>query len=181
MDYDSEAFDLIANLPKECLMPEFDREIGNEPLAREDFGVYVYGVEKNLMLLFDIIGKNEHGLLAQHQRTADFHYYLFLALLEQMETKPRATFQTLDTSIIKQINVLIDKCIKRSIIDSNLYGRCLAHYKGKLTEDKWKKNIGNIYGLLGMAKVNNFVGENSFSILITLFCCRFTVTNLNFN
>lgn len=152
MDLDEEKLSMTIELAKHCLLPELDREIGNEPLQREDFGIFVHGLEKNLMLLFDVISKNEHSLLQRNDETLEFRVNLILLLAEQKRTN-NAVYQTIDPSIQKNINLLVQKYFNKKFIDGEVYKICLDHYKTRLVSEKWKRNIAAAFGYYNFIEV----------------------------
>lgn len=145
MDIDDEKISLAAEFTKQCLLPELDREIGNEQLERADFNLYVYGVEQNLRLLFDIITKNADLLFTKISETEPFRKHLVLLLNEQTGDRA-APFQTLDKTILAHAHSLVMRYYSNLLSDRTIYGAVLDHYKSKLKSDNWKKNIGAVYG-----------------------------------
>lgn len=154
MEINSDTYELICEQLKQCLLPELDREIGNEPLVPEDFGIFRYGLEKNLQLLFDIIAKNERLVRESFANGDNTFRTHFILLLHQQSGHDEAPFQIGNESISKQIRFLIGKYYKRLMSVPVIYGECLEYYKQRLTADKWKRNIGAVYGYLQMYRVS---------------------------
>lgn len=152
MELDSDRYHLICEQIKQCLLPEFDRDIGSEPLVKEDFSMFRYGLEMNLQLLFDIIAKNERLLLNSFEDDNTFRVN-FILLVHEQSGYDDAPFQSDNHSIVKQFQLLIEKYYKKLIGDTNIRTGCMKHYKERLTSDKWKRNIGAIYGFVQMYKV----------------------------
>lgn len=130
---------------KQCLLPEFDREIGDQQLERDDFNVFVYGLNQNLRLLFDMISKNEKLLLESSEVTKEFRVN-FILLLNEQTGSWNAPFQTDDLSLLKHLNSLVDQYDVRLLAEKGVLEKCMAFYKERLTAAKWKRNIGAIYG-----------------------------------
>lgn len=145
MDIDDEKISLAAEFTKQCLLPELDREIGNEQLERADFNLYVYGLEQNLRLLFGIISKNGDILFKKISETEPFRVHLVLLLNEQSGSRT-APFQTIDRTLLAYANSLILQYYSDLLSDKKIYCAVLDHYKTKLKIDLWKKNIGAVYG-----------------------------------
>lgn len=137
---------MASDFIKQCLLPEFDREIGDQPLERDDFNVFVYGLSQNLRLLFDMISKNgKLLLLTSAEETQDFRMN-FILLLNEQTGSSNAPFQTDDLSLLKHLESLVEQYYVRVLADKNILERCLAFYKERLTAAKWKRNIGAVYG-----------------------------------
>lgn len=153
MEMDSDTYELICEQLKHCLLPELDREIGNEPLERDDFGIFRYGLEKNLQLLFDIIAKNERLVRESFDNNDNTFRIHFILLLHQQSGHDDAPFQIGNESISKQIRFLIEKYYKQLISMPVIHNECLEYYKNRLTANKWKRNVGAVYGYLQMYKV----------------------------
>lgn len=153
MEMNSDTYELICEQLKQCLLPELDREIGNEPLVPEDFGIFRYGLEKNLQLLFDIITKNERLIREPFDNSDNTFRTHFVLLLHQQSGHDEAPFQIGNESISKQIRFLIEKYYKQLISMPVIRDSCLDYYKQRLTADKWKRNVGAVYGYLQMYKV----------------------------
>lgn len=153
MEFNWDKYDLLCEQVKQCLLPELDRDIGDEPLVKEDFNMFRYGLEMNLQLLFDIVAKNERLLFESFERDNTFRVN-FILLLHQQSGYDEAPFQTDSRSISKQIRFLIDKHYKKIISETIIRTECLKYYKERLTPDKWKRNIGAVYGFLQMNNVN---------------------------
>lgn len=145
MDFEESKIKLAADFTKQCLLPELDRDIGDQPLEREDFGVYVYGLEQNLRLLFDIITKNADLLFARQPETEEFRLN-FILLLNEQSGRREAAFQTLDSSLKAHLQSLIRQYYDDVLRDRGILYAVLDHYKSKLTEKKWKRCIGAVYG-----------------------------------
>lgn len=152
MELNRDTYDLICEQLKQCLLPELDREIGNEPLEKEDFGIFRYGLEMNLQLIFDIIAKNERVILESFDDDNTFRIH-FVLLVHQQSGYGEAPFQTDSRSISKQIQFLTEKYYKQLITVPDIYNKCLQYYKDRLTAEKWKRNVGAVYGFLEMNKV----------------------------
>lgn len=152
MEFDRNTYDLICEQLQQCLLPELDRDIGNELLEKEDFGIFRYGLEMNLQLLFDIIAKNEQILLHPFEGDNKFRQN-FVLLVHQQSGYGEAPFQTDSQSISKQIRCLTDKYYKQLIRVPDIYETCRQYYKDRLTTDKWKRNVGAVYGFIEMCKV----------------------------
>lgn len=153
MEINSDTYQLICEQVEQCLLPEFDREIGNEPLVPEDFGIFRYGLEKNLQLLFDIIAKNDRLVRESFDKNDNTFRTHFTLLLQQQSGHDEAPFQINNESISKQIRFLIEKYYKQLVSMPEIHNGCLEYYKKRLTADKWKRNIGAVYGYLQMYKV----------------------------
>lgn len=153
MEMNSDTYELICEQLKQCLLPELDREIGNEPLHWDDFGIFRYGLEKNLQLLFDIISKNERLIREPFDKNDNTFRVHFILLLHQQSGNDEAPFQIANESISKQIRFLIEKYYKQLISVPDIHSECLEYYKKRLTPDKWKRNVGAVYGFVQMYKV----------------------------
>lgn len=153
MEMNSDTYELICDQLKHCLLPELDREIGNEPLERDDFGIFRYGLEKNLQLLFDIIAKNERLVRESFDNNDNTFRTHFILLLHQQTGHDETPFQVGNESISRQIRFLIEKYYKQLISMPEIHNECLEYYKKRLTADKWKRNVGAVYGYLQMYKV----------------------------
>lgn len=153
MELDRDRYDMVCEQLKQCLLPELDRDIGDEPLVKEDFGIFRYGLEMNLQLLFDIIAKKERILLESFEEDNTFRIY-FVLLLQQQSGYDEAPFQTDNESISKQIRFLTDKYYKKIASEPTIRSECLKYYKERLTADKWKRNIGAVYGFVQMLQVS---------------------------
>lgn len=154
MDLDEEKLSMVNGLVEQCLLPEFQRDIGDEPLHRDDFNTFVYGMDKNLRLLFDILAKNESALLRPTEENEQFQTNLILLLNEQCGTH-EAPFQSHDQSVIKHLQTLNHAHYKRIMNERRIYDKCLAFYKDRLTTSKWKRNIGSVYGYIQFCEVIN--------------------------
>lgn len=153
MELNRDTYDLICEQLKQCLLPELDREIGDEPLVKDDFGIFRHGLEMNLQLLFDIIAKNEQLIVEPFEFDDNTFRINFILMIHQQSGYDEAPFQTDSQSISKQIRHLIDKYYKKLITMPEIHKECLQYYKHRLTADKWKRNIGAVYGFLQMNKV----------------------------
>lgn len=156
MDLCEEKLSLTVELAKHCLLPELDREIGNEPLQREDFQVFAHGLERNLMLLFDVITKNRHTLFQINEKTLEFRVNFILLLAEQKRVD-NAVYQTVDPSLQKHISAMIDTYFNCKFVDDQVYKKCLEYYKSKLVLVKWKRNIACVVGYLNFIEVNETI------------------------
>lgn len=145
MEINEEKIAMASDFIKQCLLPEFDREIGDQPLERDDFNVFVYGLSQNLRLLFDMISKNEKLLLRSIDETKEFRMN-FILLLNEQTSSWMAPFQTDDLSLLKHLDSLVDQYYARVMGDKGVLEKCLTYYKGRLTAAKWKRNIGAVYG-----------------------------------
>lgn len=152
MELDRDRYDMVCEELKQCLLPQLDRDIGDEPLVKEDFGIFRYGLEMNLQLLFDIVAKKERILFEPFRGDNTFRIY-FILLLHQQSGYDEAPFQTDNKSISKQIRFLTDKYYKKIASEPTIQNECLKYYKERLTSDKWKRNIGAVYGFLQMMQV----------------------------
>lgn len=152
MEFDEERFNLISEQLNQCLLPEFDREIGSQPLDKADFYTFCYGLNMNLQLLFDIIAKNERLLRGPFGDNETFRIRLIL-LIHQQSGDEDAPFQTDVQSILNQLRFLTNKHYKDIISKPQIRTDCLNYYKERLIESKWKKNIGAVYGYIQMYKV----------------------------
>lgn len=163
MELDEDRYNLVCEQLKQCLLPTLDRDIGNEQLVKEDFGMFRYGLEMNLQLLFDVVARKERILLEPFDGDNTFRVY-FTLLLHQQSGYDESPFQTDNESISKQVRFLTDKYYKRLISQAIIRNECLKYYKERLTADKWKRNIGAVYGYLQMNKVrlNVFIKKLSF-------------------
>lgn len=162
MDFDSEKYDLVCEQLKQCLLPEFDRDIGDEPLEKADFHTFRYGLEMNLQLLFSVIAKNEYLLLDPMNNNETFRVN-FILLIQQQSHFENASFQTDNASILKHLRLLKDKYYKKLWSNPKIRSECMQYYKDRLTADKWKRNIGAVHGFIQMYNVsfnsfNAFVG-----------------------
>lgn len=146
---------MASDFIKQCLLPEFDREIGDQPLERDDFNVFVYGLSQNLRLLFDMIAKNDKLLLTSTDETKEFRMH-FVLLLNEQSGSWNAPFQTDDLSLVKHLETLIDQYYERVLADKGVLERCSAFYKERLTAIKWKRNIGAVYGYGRFCEVCSF-------------------------
>lgn len=153
MELNDDKYHLVCEQLKQCLLPELDRDIGNEQLVKEDFGIFRYGLEMNLQLLFDIIARKERIILESFDGDNTFRVH-FILLLQQQSGYDEAPFQTDNESISKQFRFLTEKYYKKLITDTEIRKECMKYYKERLTEAKWKRNIGAVYGFLQMNKVN---------------------------
>lgn len=145
MEISEERISMASDFIKQCLLPEFDREIGDQPLERDDFNVFVYGLSQNLRLLFDMISKNEKLLLKSVDETKEFRMN-FILLLNEQTGSWNAPFQTDDLSLLKHLDTLVDQYYARVLADKEVLEKCLAFYKERLTAARWKRNIGAVYG-----------------------------------
>lgn len=145
MEINENKIAMATDFIKQCLLPEFDREIGDQQLERDDFNVFVYGLNQNLRLLFDMISKNEKLLLESSEVTKEFRVN-FILLLNEQTGSWNAPFQTDDLSLLKHLNSLVDQYDVRLLADKGVLEKCMAFYKERLTAAKWKRNIGAIYG-----------------------------------
>lgn len=165
MELDYNTYDLICEQLQQCLLPELDRDIGNEALEKEDFGIFRYGLEMNLKLIFDIIAKNEQIILHPFENDNRFRQN-FVLLIHQQSGYDEAPFQTDSQSISKQIHYLTEKYYKQLINVPEIQQQCLQYYKDRLTTDKWKRNVGAVYGFIHMCKVLSSLIGNSKPILL---------------
>lgn len=157
MEIDSDTYEMICEQIKQCLLPELDRDIGDEPLEREDFGIFIYGVEKNLQLLFDIVAKNERLIRETFDNNDNTLRVNFILLLHQQSGYDETPFQTANESISKQIRFLTEKYYNQLISSADIHNECLQYYKNRLTPDKWKRNVGAVYGFMQMYKVSIYI------------------------
>lgn len=153
MELDRDKYVMLCEQLKHCLLPELDRDIGDEQLVKEDFGIFRYGVEMNSQLLFDVIAKKERILLEPFRKEDNTFRIHFLLFLQQQSGCDEAPFQTDNESILKQIRFLTDKYYKRIASEPIIRNECLKYYKERLTSNKWKRNIGAVFGFLQMVKV----------------------------
>lgn len=152
MDLDEEKLILVTELLEQCLLPEFQRDIGDQALHRDDFNVFVYGLNKNLRLVFDILGNHRMSLLRPMQENEAFRANLILLLNEQCGDN-NAPFQSLDMDVVHFLRKLDAQCYREVLGDQKVYNRCLEYYKERLTALKWKRNIGAVYGYLRFCDV----------------------------
>lgn len=152
MELDQEKLSLAIDFTKQCLLPEFDRDIGDQPLERDDFNVFVYGLNQNLRLLFDIVGKNEQHLFKPFEETELFRVN-FILLLSEQSGYTDSPFQTDDLSLVKHLRTLVDKYYQNILKEKTIFEKCLDFYKQRLTGAKWKRNIGALYGYLRFCEV----------------------------
>ncbi|XP_031616663.1 uncharacterized protein LOC116336734 [Contarinia nasturtii] len=162
MELNWDTYDLVCEQVKQCLLPELDRDIGDEPLAKEDFSMFRYGLEMNLQLLFDIVAKNERLLLESFEGKDNTFRVNFMLLIHQQSGYDEAPFQTDSRSISKQIRFLIDKYYKKIISETIIQTDCSKYYKERLTADKWKRNIGAVYGFLQMNNLHQTLIQTKF-------------------
>ncbi|XP_055323516.1 uncharacterized protein LOC129578662 [Sitodiplosis mosellana] len=162
MELDRGRYDMVCEQLKHCLLPELDRDIGDEPLVKEDFGIFRYGLEMNLQLLFDVIAKKERILLEPFKEDNTFRIH-FVLFLQQQSGYDEAPFQTDNESISKQIRFLTDKYYKKVASEPTIRNECLKYYKEKLTANKWKRNIGAVYGFLQMVKLHQRLIQTKFT------------------
>lgn len=163
MELDDDRYKMVCEQLKHCLLPELDRDIGNEQLVKEDFGIFRYGLEMNLQLLFDIVARKERILNEPFEGDNTFRVY-FILLLHQQSGYDEAPFQTDNESVSKQIRFLTDKYYKKLISESDIRMECMKYYKERLTDAKWKRNIGAVYGFLQMIRVRitfNSINNNN--------------------
>lgn len=150
-----EKISMASDFIKQCLLPELDREIGEQYLERDDFNVFVYGLNQNLRLLFDMIAKNEKLLLKSVEETRAFRVN-FILLLNEQTSAWTAPFQTEDLSLLNHLNTLVDQYYVRVMADKSVLDKCLAFYKERLTAARWKRNIGALYGYGRFCEVRSF-------------------------
>lgn len=159
MEIDSERYHLICEQLKQCLLPEFDRDICNETLIKEDFSMFRYGLEMNLQLLFDIIAKNDRLLVEPFEEDNEFQVN-FILLVHQQSGDDDAPFQTDSRSILKQIRSLIEKHYQKLMSKPAIRNECSKYYRERLTSEKWKRNIGAVHGFVQMNKVRRTFSFN---------------------
>lgn len=152
MDLGEERLSMVVGTAKHCLLPELDREIGHGLLQRDDFGIFVSGLEKNLKLLFDVFSKNQHSLLQRCDETSEFRVHLFLSLAEQKRIDC-GVYQTVDQSLQVHIDSLINSHLNNKTIDKDVYSNIMNYYKQRLIADKWKRHIGAVVGYLNFSEV----------------------------
>lgn len=152
MDLDEDKLSMVVELAKHCLLPELDRDIGQEPLQREDFGIFVHGLEKNLMLLFDVVSKNQQILMQSSDATLEFRANFILLLAEQ-KSVDNGVFQTVDPSLQKHIAAMIRKHFNNGFIDHTVYTRCLDSFKSRLIAQKWKRHVAAVIGYSNFSEV----------------------------
>lgn len=145
MELNEEKISMATDFIKQCLLPEFDQEIGDQPLERDDFNVFVYGLSQNLRLLFDMISKNGKMLLNPIEETQTFRIN-FILLLNEQTSAWNAPFQVDDLSLVKHLETLVDQHYARVLGEKGVREECLAFYKERLTAGRWKRNIGAVYG-----------------------------------
>lgn len=153
MEMNWDTYELIGEQLNQCLLPELERDIGNEPLERDDFGIFRYGLEMNLQLLFDIIAKNEQLIREPFDNQDNTFRVNFVLLLHQQSGHDEAAFHVGNESISKQLRFLNEKYYKQLISVPDIHKQCLEYYKTRLTVDKWKRNVGAVYGYVRMYKV----------------------------
>lgn len=137
---------LAGEFTKQCLLPELDREIGSQQIERDDFNLFVYGLEQNLRLLFDMVAKGADTLFKVLPETETFRIQFVLLLNEQLAGPRAVPFQTLDPSLQSHLRKLFEKYYRGILSDKKTSKAVLELYKSKLTAEKWKKNLGAIYG-----------------------------------
>lgn len=152
-EVDSDTYDLLSEQLKQCILPEFDREIGDQPLEPADFYTFVRGLNMNLQLLFDVISKKEQLLLDAYDGCDEKFRVNFILLLQQQTDSADAPFQTNDSTILTHLRHLRDKYYKTLWMNQAVRKECLKYYKNQLTADKWKRNIGAVYGFVHLNKV----------------------------
>lgn len=152
MDIDEEKLSMGIELVKQCLLPEFEKDIGEQQLTSDNFDVFLYGLKQNLQLIFDIVAKNRNCLLNPHGKTEKFCFYFVLLLNEQCSDN-QAPFQTNEKFLIKHLHNLEQQYSITMLKEPHIYKDCLNYYKTKLTGDEWKRNIGALYGFLRFTKV----------------------------
>lgn len=153
MEMNEDTYNLICDQLKQCLLPEFDRDIGNEQLVKEDFSMFRYGLEMNLQLLFDIIARNDRLLLAPFEGDNNTFRINFILLIHQQSGDDDGPFQTDSRSILKQIRLLAEKYYQKLFSNPEIHMECLKYYKERLNTENWKRNIGAVYGFVQMNKV----------------------------
>lgn len=152
MEMNEDTYNLICDQLKTCLLPEFERDIGNEQLIKEDFSMFRYGLEMNLQLLFDIIARNDRLLLGPFEGDNTFRIN-FILLIHQQSGDDNGPFQTDSRSILKQIRLLADKYYQTLFSKPEIHMECFKYYKERLKTENWKRNIGAVYGFVQMTKV----------------------------
>lgn len=152
MEMYEEKYNLISEQLKQCLLPEFDRDIGNEPLEKQDFGVFRYGLEMNLQLLFDILTKNDRLLTEPFEDDNTFRIH-FILLIHQQSGDRDAPFQTDSSSILKQLRRLTESYYQKIMSKPEIRVECMKYYKERLKPENWKRNIGAVYGFVQMIQV----------------------------
>lgn len=153
MEVNEEKLLMGTELIKQCLLPELNREIGERSLEREDFNVFLYGLTENLRLIFDIIAKNKQLLFEPSTETEEFCSYLVLLLNEQCGDNG-APFQTNEKRLIEHMRSTENQYFIKILKRKDIFEKCLCYYKSKLTIEKWKRNIGAVYGYLRFTEVN---------------------------
>lgn len=183
MELDPDKFRMAVELAQHCLLPEFDRDIGDQPLERDDFNVFVYGLNESLRLLFDIVAKNDQFLFKINEETETFRTN-FILLLNEQSGYDDAPFQTDDQFLLQHIRKLVDKYYQNILRDKRIFDKCLDFYKSRLTVSKWKRNIGAVYGYGRLCEVSSAIGfqsNNKFSknkfIRFFLSCFSYTLLN----
>lgn len=159
MDIDEAKIKLAAEFTQQCLLPELERDIGDQPLEREDFNLYVYGLEKNLGLLFDIIGKNADLLFKRIPETVEFRIHFILVLNEQTGGREEP-FHTQNKGLINHLQSMIRQFYCDTIRDRSVFYAVLDYYKSKLNSKNWKKCIGAVHGYNRFCEVihTNLIG-----------------------
>lgn len=155
MDIPIEKIELAGEFTKQCLLPELERDIGDAPLEREDFSLYVYGLEQNLRLLYDIVTKNADILFVQSLETEPFRINFILLLSEQSGCR-RAPFKTEDKTLLAHLQSIVRQRYISILDDDIIFTSVLDKYKSKLRSNTWKKNIGAVYGYERFCEVRLF-------------------------
>lgn len=146
----NDTYELLTEQIQQCIFPQLDRDIGDEPLDRSDFYTFVHGFNVNMELLFDAIAQKEHLLFEPHAGR-DNRFRINFTLVAQQQTHSfHSPFQTYSQRILKQLTHLQDKYYKKIWSQAEVRRECMAYYKKSITAEKWKSNIGAVVGCANM-------------------------------
>lgn len=142
---------LATELATNCHLPELTVDFDSQPFERAHFQKFNELLNSNLHLLLDLIQYNGEILFEISTETIDFQTNLILLLCEQMKM---TDFQT-DQKILQQnIHDLQSRYFQKLLLSQTILKRIFDGYKSKIRVDKWKRNIGAVYGLSAFCEVN---------------------------
>lgn len=154
-EIDSETFNLLSAQLETCILPELDREIGEQAIGPEDFYTFVRALDMNLRLLFDVLSKDDQLLSKPYDGHNEQFRRNFILLLHQQTGPKLPPFGTNYSPVRSQLMHLRGRYYELIWAHSAVVRKeCLAYYKARLTPASWKRNLGAIYGFVNMYEVS---------------------------
>lgn len=135
---------LATELVTNCHLPELTIDIDSQPFERAHFQKFNDLLNTNLHLLLDLIQINGEILFEHSKETINFQTNLILLLCEQTK---KTDFQTDQIILQQNIHNLQSRYFQKILLNNTILKNIFDEYKTKIKLDRWKRNIGAVYGL----------------------------------